>query len=162
MSGESLADRAAGAMQRLAKSVTIVTTTDGRARHASPATAVTNLTDEPPTLALCMKTASGMHALLEPGRGFVVNVLAATQRDVLEACMKARGEERFAAGRWAEAEGGLPLLEGSQASFVCRQAARFEHGTHAIFVGEVVDVKVAGDVDPLIYAGGDFRALTPR
>ncbi|HEX9948242.1 MAG TPA: flavin reductase family protein, partial [Allosphingosinicella sp.] len=44
----------------------------------------------------------------------------------------------------------------AQAAILCRRIRHFPYGTHSIFVGEVEEVTVRGDVDPLLYVDGRY------
>ena len=40
-----------------------------------------------------------------------------------------------------------------------RQEAKFDYGSHAIFIGRVTSVGIHGEVDPLIYVDGKYTCL---
>ena len=52
------------------------------------------------------------------------------------------------------------LLASALASFDCRVVQRLAHESHTIFLGEVLQVRLAErDADPLLYMGSAFRRL---
>ncbi len=71
---------------------------------------------------------------------------------------KAHGEDRFGFGGWSE-EDGAPVLIDAQARIVCAKEARFDYGSHTIFIGRVTSVGIHGEVDPLIYVDGHYTGL---
>ena len=73
---------------------------------------------------------------------------------------QARGEDRFGFGAWGE-ENGVPVLPDAQAHIVCAKEARFDYGSHTIFIGRVTSVGIHGEVDPLIYVDGQYTCLPP-
>ncbi len=152
------------AMRGFAQSVVILTTIDDEnARYAMAATAVTPLSMDPPSMLICVNRSVSSYKILEGGANFCINILGAHQEDVARCCGgAAKGEERFAVGRW-EADGtGLPFLADAQAVIMCHQRERISHGSHDIFIGDVQSVRLAGAVDPLIYLDGAYRRIGLR
>jgi flavin reductase (DIM6/NTAB) family NADH-FMN oxidoreductase RutF len=147
-------------LRRLAKAVVVITCRHEGRRFAMAATAVSELSMEPPSLLICVNRTASLYAPLAEGADFCVNILHSSQHDVSQTCSgPTKGEERFAVGRWADEDAMPPTLEGAQASFLCRNEQTMEYGTHAIFIGRVARVIVAGEVDPLVYADGRYRQL---
>ena len=88
---------------------------------------------------------------------FVVNVLGAHQIPLCER-FATTGGDKFAGVAWRKGLADMPLLEGTAASFTCRNLQRFPGGDHLIFVGEVVAVE-QGVCAPLVYANGGYAEL---
>jgi flavin reductase (DIM6/NTAB) family NADH-FMN oxidoreductase RutF len=88
---------------------------------------------------------------------FVVNVLAEDQIPLSDRFARTGGE-KFAGVAWRNTVAEMPLLDGTAASFTCRNAHRFPGGDHLIFVGEVVAFE-QGARAPLVYANGRYAAL---
>lgn len=149
-------------MRRLAASVCVVTAVDGEGqRQAMTATAVTSVSDNPPSLLVCVNRQASLHDVLAQGHRFAVNVLSADQADISMLCASGEvGEARFALGNWGDASG-LPYLRDAQAVFFCHMARQLAHGTHLVVIGTVDKVLVAdGAVNPLLYADGHYRTLS--
>lgn len=148
------------ALRRFAKSVMVVSCEHGGTRYAMSATAVSEVSLDPPTMLICVNRQTNLFGALSEGADFAINILHSGQEEIARNCGGAvRGEERFAVGAWENGEGGPPYLSDAQASFICRQVKFVEHGTHGIFLGEVQAVHVLDAVDPLIYVDGRYRAL---
>lgn len=148
------------ALRRLASSVAVVTCHDGRARHAMTATAVNAMSMQPPSMIVCVNRATAFHAAISEAASFAINVLHRKQVDISMGCGgKARGEERFGFGAWGE-DSGVPILTDAQARIVCAKDAKFDYGSHSIFIGRVISVGMHGEIDPLIYVDGHYTCLS--
>ena len=83
-------------------------------------------------------------------------VVLGTANAGLAARFARSGIDRFDGVRWRAQPDGLPVLEGSQASISCKVTLVTNHGTHTIFVGEVLRVRFSNAIDPLLYLDGAF------
>ncbi|MCW1432292.1 flavin reductase family protein [Novosphingobium sp. JCM 18896] len=147
------------ALRRLAKAVVIVTSKHDGVRHAMAATAVSELSIDPPSMLVCVNKSASMHPVLTTGAPFCINILHVSQEAMARSCSGVlKGEARFETGRWAQARSGIPYLLDAQAAIVCDHATALEFGTHSIFIGRVVEVHLAGEIDPLIYMDGGYCA----
>ena len=88
---------------------------------------------------------------------FAVNVLGAHQIALSER-FATTGGDKFAGVAWRKALVDMPLLDGTPASFICRNVQRFPGGDHLIFVGEVIAFE-QGAGAPLVYANGRYTEL---
>jgi flavin reductase (DIM6/NTAB) family NADH-FMN oxidoreductase RutF len=121
------------------------------------ATAVCELSLDPPSMIVCVNRSASLYSFLEGGAPFAINILHFSQAALASRCGgQVKGEERFAEGDWCPAASGVPLLADAQASIVCSNAGHFEHGTHAVFIGNVEEVFLSGDPGPLVYLDGRF------
>src|SRR3954468_22495678 len=88
-------------LRRLAKAVVVITSHHGGVRFAMTATAVSELSLEPPSLLICVNRSASLHAPLSAKAGFCVNILHRAHADISALCSaKAKGEARFAVGQW--------------------------------------------------------------
>lgn len=144
-------------LRRYAKSVMVITCTHEGVRYAMSATAVSELSLDPPAMLICVNRSAGLHPALSAGADFAINMLHAGQEHIARNCGGGlRGEERFSEGDWQVSDFGPPILGDAQAYFVCRQEQRIDHGTHSIFIGRVVAAHAAENIDPLIYVDGRY------
>lgn len=148
-------------LRRLAKAVVVITCRHEGQRFAMAATAVSELSMDPPSLLVCVNRTASLHEPLAQGADFCVNILHRGHSGISAACSgKARGEARFATGEWGAMPDGCPVLENAQASFYCRnERETMSYGTHRIVIGRVEAVRIAGEVDPLVYADGRYFGL---
>jgi flavin reductase (DIM6/NTAB) family NADH-FMN oxidoreductase RutF len=151
-------------LRRLGKAVVVVTCWHEDRRWAMTATAVSELSMDPPSLLVCVNKNASLHGPLTAGANFCVNILHADQLSVSQACSgKMKGEARFGQGDWGAGVCGTPFLRGAQANFFCHYETHLAYGTHAVVIGAVQEVTCAGEVDPLIYLDGGYaRAVKLR
>lgn len=158
-SPEALADHFRAAMRGVASTIHVVTVTVEGAPKGMTATAVSSLSMRPPSLLVCMNEAVSMHGAMTGASLFRVNVLSRHHASVARAFSdSALRDVRFATGDWRVDGEAAPRLIDAQASLLCRPAGQHRFGTHSIFLGEVVEVTLCGDPDPLVWLDGEFRA----
>ncbi len=141
-------------MARLGAAVNIITTTDGKSRRGLTASAVCSVTDDPPTLLLCVNRDSDANDAFKANGILCVNTLSASQEHLspIFASMTGAGqEERFNAATWTTLATGAPVLQGAVVSFDCRIAQSTEVGTHTVFFCEVEALQSGGEAHGLIY-----------
>ncbi|MES4992593.1 flavin reductase family protein [Phyllobacterium sp. 22229] len=150
------------ALRGMAASVTIITTADGDGRYGMVATAVMSVALEPPSLVIAVNKSASIHPRIS-GRGyFCVNVLSEWENTIASGFSVAKGEGRFAYGAWASrpidaSQQGLPHLVTAEAAIFCKVSAVYDsHGTHSLFIGDVVDVERSGAFSPLTYCNGQY------
>jgi flavin reductase (DIM6/NTAB) family NADH-FMN oxidoreductase RutF len=150
-------------LRGMAKAVTVISLCHGSKRYAMTATAVHELSMEPPSMLICVNKSASLFLPLNAGAHFCINILQASQAEISAHCsVKARGEDRFALGSWRNSELGPPYLLEAQSSFICRNVSKVEFGTHGIFVGQVEQVHLCEQNDPLVYMDGRYGAFRCR
>lgn len=150
-------------LRRLAKAVVVITCRHEGQRYAMAATAVSELSMDPPSLLICVNRTASLYAPLAAGADFCVNILHSDHSEISSVCSgREKGEARFAVGDWAAADDGCPVLADAQASFFCRNDRAFDYGTHHVVIGRVEEVAINGEVSPLIYADGRYGRLEPQ
>ncbi|MFZ4406059.1 MAG: flavin reductase [Paracraurococcus sp.] len=151
------------AMARLGAAVNIITTGGPAGRGGFTASAVCSVTDEPPTLLVCMNRGATAAPILRENGTVCVNVVAAQQKDtamVFAGVTKCPMEERFLAGTWGTGPTGAPMLEGAVAAFDCRVTEIIEKGTHLVVFAEVEQIRQGSEADHgLIYFGRDYHPV---
>jgi flavin reductase (DIM6/NTAB) family NADH-FMN oxidoreductase RutF len=163
MANEAVNGEVAAAMlrglRRFAKSVMVISCAHHGVRYAMAATAVTEVSLDPPTMLICVNRAAGMHAPLLDGADFTINMLNSAQEHIARNCSGGlRGEDRFSQGEWQNSVFGPPVLADALAYFVCRQEQRVEHGTHSIFIGQVISAYSSAAAHSLVYVDGRYIA----
>ena len=149
-------------MSRSAGSVHVVTTGGAHGRCGFTATSVCSVTDDPPTVLVCLNQASGMHAAFEGNGVFCVNTLSAEQQDIAEMFGGRNGtgmDERFADPCWSEGVLGAPVLERALARIECQVDRVDVMGTHYVIFGRVIQVGMAAGDPALLYFGRAYHAL---
>ena len=151
------------AMARLGAAVNVITTTGAEGPKGFTASAVCSVTDDPPTLLLCVNRTSESHDPLKVNRVVCVNTLAAAQEDlsgVFAGATGLLGADRFQHGDWTTLETGAPVLREAVVSFDCRITEMTEVGTHTVFFCEVVAIAKGSAHEGLIYFGRAYHRIT--
>jgi flavin reductase len=148
-------------MARLAAAVNVVTTDGPAGLGGFTASAVCSVTDDPPTLIVCVNLASRQNEIIRSNRTLCVNTLAVGQTEIaaLFSTKELPIAERFAVGQWSTLATGSPVLEGALAAFDCRVVERLERGTHSVIFCEVQAVRVRTDGEPLLYLDRRYRGI---
>lgn len=155
-SGAGLTHDFKQAMRRVASTVNVITVCVGGEPMGITATAMSSLSLDPPSLLICINRTASLHSPLEDVSHFCVNVLHRSQEEIAQIFAdRNRRDLRFATG-WQVDCDRPPRLADAQAAILCRRIQHFPYGTHSIFIGEVEEVAVRGDVDPLLYVDGRY------
>jgi flavin reductase len=148
------------AMARLGSAVTIVTTDGPGGRAGFAATAVCSVSDNPPTLLVCLNRGSSAYAAVSTNKTVCVNVLAG-EHEALSMLFggKTPVDERFAAASWSVTDTGSLRLDNALASFDCRISSVVDGGTHDVLFCTVEDIRTREDGQGLIYFDRGYRVV---
>ena len=161
--GSEIASRFKEALRGVASTVTVITAHDGARHHGMTATAVTSLCMQPPALVICLNGATLLHDILAAGQFFCVNVLNESQAPVSVAFSGALPPgERFSRGDWSFDNAGLGFLADAQANIFCKKVASTPFGTHTVFIGEVIKVRLTDRQAPLLYKNASYCTTGPQ
>lgn len=148
-------------MSRLGAAVNIITTDGAAGRAGFTASAVCSVTDEPPTLLVCLNRRASVYQAFKGNGVLCVNVLGAGHQDISNLFGgKTPINERFASGNWSTGASGSPLLEDASVSFDCRLSQITEVGTHDILICEVTSIRVSEEAHSLIYFNRGYHELS--
>ena len=104
--GDELSAAVRHALRRLAKAVAILTCQHEGVRYAMAATAVSEVSMDPPSMLICVNQSASLYAPLRAGADFCINILHQSHEDISRLCSASpRGEARFAKGRWSASRG---------------------------------------------------------
>ncbi|MND73620.1 FMN reductase (NADH) RutF [compost metagenome] len=150
------------AMALLGGAVSVITTDGAAGRFGFTASAVCSVTDQPPTLLVCMNRSSHSNVHFKTNGVLSVNVLTAEHQDIsgVFANRELTMEQRFAAAHWHTLESGAPLLDEALVSFDCRIAQAHEVGSHTIFYCEILDLKIGESQEGLVYFNRAYHRLS--
>ena len=154
------ANRYRDAMRRVPAAVTIVTTQFEHEANGLTATAVCSVTADPPQVLVCVNRGATAHSLIAKSRRFVVNFLSEEHEDRARRFSQAKlaGHVRFDGISWVAMASGSPAMADAIVALDCSVSTDMVCGTHAIYLANVVDVRV-GDAAPLLYRAGEFCRL---
>ncbi|MFT4191594.1 MAG: pyrimidine utilization flavin reductase protein F [Comamonas sp.] len=148
------------AMACLGAAVNIITSDGPGGRAGFTASAVCSVTDEPPTLLVCLNRSASVHAAFGANGVLCVNVLAPGHEALSDLFGgKTPMAERFAAADWATLATGAPVLAGAAAAFDCRVVRSVAVGTHDVLFCEVAALARSGVGDGLVYFGRRYHGL---
>ncbi|MFC7489665.1 MULTISPECIES: flavin reductase family protein [unclassified Knoellia] len=150
------------AMGRLARGVTVLTTTASGQDHALTANSVTSVSLDPVLLLVCIETDARFHDAVLESQVFGVSLLAAGQRG-LAAWFATPGRPlpgQLDRAPHTRGAAGVPLLDGALASLECRVRDVHPAGDHSIIVATVASARLAGDPQAaLVHFRGQYSAL---
>ena len=148
------------AMACLGAAVNIVTTDGSAGRAGFTASAICSVTDDPPTLLVCINRGSSAYSSVTRNEVVCVNVLSARHEPLSRLFGgKVPADERFAAAAWSTLATGAPVLSECSTSFDCRIADTVNVGTHDVLFCRVVALQRFGCTDNLIYFGRAYHTV---
>jgi flavin reductase len=151
------------AMARLGAAVHIVTTDGPGGRAGFTASAVCSVTDDPPTLLVCMNRGSSVHAAFRANGVLCVNTLSHAQQGLSVLFGgKTPVAQRFEAAGWIVMASGAPVLQNAVASFDCRVQRMVDGGTHDVLFCEVMSAAIGQDQEALIYFDRGYHRVAAR
>lgn len=146
------------AMRSLVRPVAVVTAEHGGAHYAMAATAFCEVSMEPPSMLVCINRGSATYNAIESGEDIGLNLLADDQEEVSRLCgQRASPDEKFQVGDWQIEKSKPPLLADCCASMVLRPVQMVDQGSHAVIIGEVIDVQCQEDLGCLTFHDGAYH-----
>lgn len=106
---------------------------------------VTQVSFEPPLVAIGVKADSHAHEVIKKAGSFALNVLGKGQQKLAFAFFKPAEvkDGKISGESYRTGSTGAPVLEATPAFVECKLIDTVERGDHSVFVGEVVDAGVA-------------------
>ena len=150
------------AMARLGAAVNIITTDGPGGRRGFTASAVCSVTDDPPTLLVCLNRNSDSNQALKDNLVICVNTLTSGQQHlspIFAGMTEHDYDARFASADWTTLATGAPVLAEAGVSFDCRIAQITEVGTHSVFFCEVEAIRQGPRHEGLIYYGRGYHPV---
>lgn len=142
------------AMSRLGAAVNIITTVGPNGDAGFTASAVCSVTDDPPTLLVCINRNGSQHDSIISSGILCVNVLA-HQSAELSSVFSRIGDvpmaERFTLGKWQRLSTGAPALGSAAACFDCTITNVIVVGTHSVLFCAVQSIYLGVASTGLIY-----------
>lgn len=103
---------------------------------------------------------TSLKAFTEGGK-FAVHVLAGEQQQLCNT-FASKVEDRFAECQWRFSENGLPIIEGAVGVFECKTFKAVEAGDHTVLIGEVVDLQINEEKEPMLYHRRAFGPIPKK
>lgn len=154
------------AMRHCAGAIALVTVGHETGRRTGlTATAVCSLSDDPPSLLICVNRNASAHPRIRSERCFGVSFLG-DQHTALALAFSGQkgidGDDRFSFGNWTTAATGAPLLQDAVVAFDCELRQEWETRTHSVFVGDIRNANFRCEAQPLLYLRGTFHGVRSR
>lgn len=150
------------AMARLGAAVNVITTVAPDGWLGFTASAVCSVTDDPPTMLVCMNRGSALNEAFKSAGVLCINTLASVQ-EPLSGLFAGAGSvpmaERFARAQWSTLITGAPVLDGAIVSVDCRIVQVTEVGTHSVVFCEAQALQIGDTRDGLIYFGRAYHRV---
>ncbi len=150
------------AMARLGAAVNIVTSDGPGGRCGFTASAVCSVTDDPPTLLVCVNRNNDSYPALKANGVLCVNTLTHAQQElspVFAGMTDHSIEGRFDAGAWGTLATGSPVLEDAAVAFDCVVSQSVDVGTHTVFFCAVEAIHLGERHEGLIYYGRGYHRV---
>lgn len=153
------------AMARLGAAVNVITTDGPGGRAGFTASAVTSVTDTPPTLIVCVNRSNDSYGAFMKNKVLCVNTLTPTQEGlspIFAGMTDHSDDERFSGHDWHVLSTGAPVLDKALVVFDCSVTDVVESGTHDVFFCSVEAVRVGTAIEGLIYYGRGYHTVAVK
>ena len=150
------------AMAKLPAAVNVVTTDGPHGRVGITVSAVCSVTDQPPTVVVCVNKSSYTHDIFEANKRVCVNVLSADDEALAMHFAGATAvpmDVRFGWDLWDHDSAGLPVLRRSMVSLVGDIVEQSDCGSHSVWFVQVSRVLPRGETDGLVYFKRRFHRV---
>ncbi len=150
------------AMAHYAGHVQLVTTEYKGVRRGVTVTAACSVSDEPPTVLVCLNRSNPNNRIFLESGLFAINTLAVQHQAMAAAFSGFDGkvaDERFAMADWDAIATGSPTLTDAMAVFDCRLMEHKDMATHMVLFGEVVGLRVGNAQSSLLFMDREWRNL---
>jgi flavin reductase (DIM6/NTAB) family NADH-FMN oxidoreductase RutF len=139
------------ALEALTYGLYVIGCSRGDRKHAVMVNWLTQVSFEPPLVALALMKEALSTQMVAEGGVFSVNVPGADQVAFAKAFIRRPAHEgsRLAGYEFYTQTTGAPIFRDALAFVECSVVARLDHGDHILFVGEVIDAGVRHQADPL-------------
>ena len=144
------------AFGNFATGITIVTSLDADGEPLGiTANSFSSVSLDPPLVLFSVDRGAYSLEAFQASRCFAINILSTDQEDMSNRFAKASGD-KWSGVDFVTWETGCPILTGSLASFDCRTWQTYDGGDHVIFVGEVKQMSLNTDLEPLLFFRGRY------
>jgi flavin reductase len=150
------------AMSRLGAAVHVVTTAGPAGTTGFTATAVCSVSDQPPTLLVCLNRRSQSAPVLQQNGVLCVNTLGASEEAVADMFAGRTGvqaSERFSIGEWSTLATGAPVLANAVVAFDCRVIETKAVASHNVIFCAVEAVRLGPACTALVYHDRAYKQV---
>lgn len=151
------------ALALAANGVSLVTTDGPHGKAGLTVSSMCSVCAEPALILACVNADNEFCEIADANKQFAVNLLTTTHTElsgVFAGLSDPIDGDRFNTGNWQTLQTGSPILSDALVSLDCTLVAANTHGTHRIYIGEVVAVS-SNDAEPLIYTNRSYARAAP-
>jgi flavin reductase (DIM6/NTAB) family NADH-FMN oxidoreductase RutF len=143
----------AAALGRVPSGIFVLTLQRAQVETGMLASWVQQCSFRPPQISVAVQRERPVAALLTPGSAFTLNVLDATQTDMIVHFGRGfdLGQPAFAGLEVVRGESNGPILNEALAYLTCEVAGCCAAGDHDLFIGNVVAGRVLGEGQPMVH-----------
>jgi len=150
------------ALSRTAATVSVVTTDGSHGRGGLTVSSMCSVSDDPPSLLVCVHQESGVCDVIRNNGVMCVNVLRTEHAyisDAFSGRLADPSRSPFDSADWEVSVTGAPLMSEALVSLDCTIKNELRYGTHYILVGEVEDLRLHSPGTPLVYSARTYQPL---
>lgn len=148
-------------MRHWTTGVALLTSRAGAQAHGMTVNAFSSVSLEPPLVLVSVERAVRTHALIAASQVFALSILCDGQQEISDrfAGRDSEHADRFAGLQTFTAVTGAPIVTPNMGYLDCSVQAAHAHGTHTVFIAEVVAARMEDCETPLVYYNRDYRRL---
>jgi flavin reductase (DIM6/NTAB) family NADH-FMN oxidoreductase RutF len=133
------------AFGKMTNGIYVLTTRYAEDINGMIASWATQVSHEPPLIAVAVHPNRYSHALIEKSKSFALHVVPHTRQEIMDRMMGPDPAAKFSGIHWEPGQTGCPVLKDCLAWFECSVTRQLKPGNHTLFFGQVVN---AGFVSP--------------
>ncbi|MFC3885540.1 flavin reductase family protein [Bacillus songklensis] len=145
------------AMGKFATGVTVITTEVEDQVHGMTANAFMSVSLNPKLVLISIGEKAKMRDRIRQSKTYAVSFLAENQKEVSMQFAGQIKEEREFEFDWLN---DMPVIKDALGVLTCNVVGEHEAGDHTLFIGEVTDIRLKEEVEPLVFYQGKYRELT--
>ena len=146
------------ALSLAANGVSVVTTDGDHGKAGLTVSSMCSVCADPALILACVNAENEFCSMADANGHFAVNLLT-TSHTELSGVFAGLGTDpdvdRFNHGRWQTLKTGSPILTDALVSLDCNLVSATTHGTHRIYIGEVVAL-LSNESEALIYTNRNY------
>lgn len=144
------------AMGKFATGVTVVTTKKGADVHGMTANAFMSVSMDPMLICVSVAHKASMHDKIKESGKFAVSILSDAQQEMSNYFAGQVKEKRDIPFEWIDE---YPVITDSLVNVMCTVYDAHPAGDHTLYIGEVQNIVVKDDGEPLTFFGGKYCGL---
>ena len=133
------------AMGKMTNGIYLLTTAYKSQVNGMIASWVTQVSYDPPLIAVAVHPNRLSHGIIENSGSFVLHVMKKSQKSLVMQFIGSASDEKFNGVEWQPGTTGCPLVKGCAAWFECNIFDRFQPGNHTMYIGEVITVETLSE-----------------